>query len=80
MHAFLSPVHVRSDLPGSRQRIEHVEGAADELLKWAKRGPRWHKAMTLCSSALEGDPIDPQIIRKAFAAAAKEAQMLLPSD
>ncbi|AZO41473.1 DUF982 domain-containing protein [Mesorhizobium sp. M7D.F.Ca.US.005.01.1.1] len=80
MHAFLSPVYVRSDLPGSRQRIDHVEVAADELLKWAKRGPRWHKAMILCRSALEGDPINPQIIRKAFAAAAKEAQMLLPSD
>lgn len=36
--------------------------------------------MTLCRSALEGDPIDPQIKRKAFAAAANEAQMLLSSD
>jgi hypothetical protein len=38
--------------------------------------PRWNKAMILCLSALEGDPIDPQIIRNAFEAAAKEARML----
>lgn len=36
--------------------------------------------MTLCQSALEGDPIDSQIVRKAFEAAAKEADMLFPSD
>ncbi|MER9132605.1 DUF982 domain-containing protein [Mesorhizobium sp. M0768] len=44
---------------------------------WTRRGPRWHKSVTLCLSALEGDPIDPQVIRKAFEAAAKEAKMYL---
>ncbi|MER9832538.1 hypothetical protein NKJ51_30085 [Mesorhizobium sp. M0134] len=33
--------------------------------------------MTLCLSELEGDPIDPQVVRKAFEAAAKEAKMYL---
>ncbi|TIX78332.1 MAG: DUF982 domain-containing protein [Mesorhizobium sp.] len=36
-----------------------------------------YKAWTLCLSALEGDPIDPHVIRKAFVAAAKEAEMYL---
>ncbi|ESZ05769.1 DUF982 domain-containing protein [Mesorhizobium sp. L48C026A00] len=80
MHRFSSPVYVRTDRPDLRHGVDHVQGAAEQLVKWAKRGPRWNKAMTLCLSALEGDPIDPQIVRKAFEAAAREAKMLFPSD
>jgi len=80
MRSFSSPVYVRTDRPDLSYGVDHVQGAAEQLRKWTKRGPKWHKAMTLCLSALEGDPIDPQVIRKAFAAAAKEARMLFPSD
>ncbi|RUT98296.1 DUF982 domain-containing protein [Mesorhizobium sp. USDA-HM6] len=80
MQCFSSPVYVRTDRPGLRYGVDRVEEAAEQLRKWSNRGPRWHKAITLCQSALEGDPIDPQIIRKAFEAAAKEADMLFPSD
>ncbi|TGP18065.1 MULTISPECIES: DUF982 domain-containing protein [unclassified Mesorhizobium] len=80
MRCFSSPIYVRTDRPGLRHGVNHVKEAAEQLRKWSKRGPRWHKAMTLCQSALEGDPIDSQIVRKAFEAAAKEADMLFPSD
>ncbi|AZO28525.1 MULTISPECIES: DUF982 domain-containing protein [Mesorhizobium] len=80
MRSFSSPVYVRTDRLGLRYGVDHVQKAAEQLRKWSKRGPSWHKAMILCQSALEGDPIDPQIIRKAFRAAAKEADMLFPSD
>ncbi|WP_192183234.1 DUF982 domain-containing protein [Mesorhizobium amorphae] len=80
MRRFSSPIYVKTDRGGLRHAVDHVQGAAKELPKWTRRGPRWHKAMTLCQSALEGDPIDPQIIRKAFEAAAKEAKMLVSSD
>lgn len=80
MRWFSSPVYVKTDRPGFRYGVNHVQEAAEQLHKWAKRGPRWSKAMTLCLSALEGDPIDPQIIRNAFEAAAKESKMLFPSD
>src|SRR5947208_12798247 len=80
MHTFSSPVYVRTDRAGLHYRVDHVQAAAEQLVKWTKRGPRWHKAVNLCQSALEGDPIDPQIIRKAFEAADKEATMLFPPD
>ncbi|AZO48842.1 MAG: DUF982 domain-containing protein [Mesorhizobium sp.] len=77
---FYSPVYVQAGRPDRRYEVNHVQEAAEQLVKWSKRGPGWHKAMILCLSALEGDPIDPQVIRKAFEAAAKEAGMLLRSD
>lgn len=77
---FYSPVYVRAAPADRPCEVGHVQEAAEQLVKWPKRGPGWHKAMILCLSALEGDPIDPQVIRQAFEAAAKEAGMLLTSD
>ncbi|WP_352873789.1 DUF982 domain-containing protein [Mesorhizobium sp. M1006] len=59
------------------QRCNNAKEALEQLKMWTRRGPRWHKAVTLCLSALEGDSIDPHIIRKAFEAAAKEANVYL---
>ncbi|RWO32234.1 MAG: DUF982 domain-containing protein [Mesorhizobium sp.] len=58
MRLFSSPVYVRTDRPGFRYGVDHVQDASEQLLKWIERGPRWNKAMILCLSALEGDPID----------------------
>ncbi|RWB57110.1 MAG: DUF982 domain-containing protein [Mesorhizobium sp.] len=48
MRFFSSPVYVRTDRPGLRYRVDHVQKAAEQLRKWSKRCPRWHKAMILC--------------------------------
>ncbi|CCV09477.1 conserved hypothetical protein [Mesorhizobium metallidurans STM 2683] len=80
MRWFCSPVFVRTDQPEGRYGVDHAQEAAEQLLKWSKRGARWHKAMRLCQAVQEGDRIDPQIIRKAFEAAAKESEMLYPSE
>lgn len=39
MRLFSSPVYVSTDRPGSRYGVDHVQGAVEQLLKWAKRGP-----------------------------------------
>ncbi|WP_352739907.1 DUF982 domain-containing protein [Mesorhizobium sp. M0213] len=70
---FVPPVFVKS----IRHGCNNAKEALEQLKMWTRRGPRWHKAVTLCLSALEGDSIDPHIIRKAFEAAAKEANVYL---
>jgi hypothetical protein len=74
---FVPPVFVKTETEGGRQRCNNARAALEQLKTWTRRGPHWHKAWTLCLSALEGDPIDPHVIRKAFVAAAKEAEMYL---
>ena len=63
--------------PGLRLRVSSVEVAAEELLKWPKRGPKWKAAVEVCRSALN-DLTPSDDARKAFEAAAKEAGKLLP--
>ncbi|RWA97451.1 DUF982 domain-containing protein [Mesorhizobium sp.] len=74
---FVPPVFVKSETDGARHGCNNARAALEQLKTWTRRGPHWHKAWTLCLSALEGDPIDPHVIRKAFVAAAKEAEMYL---
>ncbi|MER8523931.1 MULTISPECIES: DUF982 domain-containing protein [unclassified Mesorhizobium] len=73
---FVPPVFVKTET-GVRHGCNNAKEALEQLKMWTRRGPRWHKAVTLCLSALEGDPIDPHVIRKAFEAAAKEAKVYL---
>ncbi|MER8481671.1 DUF982 domain-containing protein [Mesorhizobium sp. M0145] len=73
---FVPPVFVKTET-GVRHGCDNAKEALEHLKMWTRRGPRWHKAVTLCLSALEGDSIDPHIIRKAFEAAAKEANVYL---
>ncbi|WP_352671679.1 DUF982 domain-containing protein [Mesorhizobium sp. M0166] len=75
-HWFVPPVFVRT-ASGDRHCCDDARAALEQLKTWTRRGPRWHKAVTLCLSALEGDPVDLQVVRKAFEAAAKEAKMYL---
>ncbi|RWO01208.1 DUF982 domain-containing protein [Mesorhizobium sp.] len=70
---FVPPVFVKTETEGG----SNARAALDQLRTWTRRGPHWHKAWTLCLSALEGDPIDSHVIRKAFVAAAKDAEMYL---
>ncbi|MER9665231.1 DUF982 domain-containing protein [Mesorhizobium sp. M0203] len=76
-HWFSPPVYVRTDQPGVRVGVSHVEGAAEELMKWTNRGPRWDLAVRICTAAL-ADKVSPQLAGKAFLAAAKEEGTLLP--
>ncbi|MER8909002.1 DUF982 domain-containing protein [Mesorhizobium sp. M0854] len=76
-HSFSPPVYARSDQPSVRVGISHVEGAAEELMKWTNRGPRWGLAVRICTAAL-ADKVSPQMAAKAFLAAAKEEGTSLP--
>ena len=53
-----------------------VERAAEELLAWDTKGPRWTKAVQSCVDVFEGR-VSPQEGREAFEAAAKEASVYL---
>ena len=77
LHWFNPPVYVRTDRPGIRFGISHVEGAVEELMKWPKKGPKWKKAVQSCIDAFE-DRVPPEEVRRAFEAAAKEEKMFLP--
>jgi hypothetical protein len=78
-HWFSPPVTVRTDKMGVRYNVTSVEGGAEELLKWTKRGPRWNKAVRIAMAVI-ADQIDAAEFRKAFEAAAKEEGRLLPPD
>jgi hypothetical protein len=72
-HWFSPPVNVRTpERVGLRLHVNSVEVAAEELLKWDRRGPQWRKAVASCMAALKGKAT-PEQARKAFEAAAKEA-------
>ncbi|MCZ8548708.1 DUF982 domain-containing protein [Mesorhizobium qingshengii] len=76
-HWFNPPVYVKTDRPGLRFGVSHVEGASEQLLKWTKKGPKWAYAVSVCRAAL-AEEVPPQQARKAFEAAAKEEEMFLP--
>ena len=76
-HRFSPPVPVMMDTPGLRLQVSSVEVAAEELLKWPKRGPKWMTAVEVCASVLN-DLTPSDDARKPFEAAAKEAGKLLP--
>ncbi|MER8956350.1 DUF982 domain-containing protein [Mesorhizobium sp. M0833] len=73
---FSPPVYVKTNRPGIRHGVSHVEGAAEELMAWDTKGPRWTKAVQSCVDAFEGR-VSPQEVRQAFEAAAKEANVYL---
>ncbi|MER9203447.1 DUF982 domain-containing protein [Mesorhizobium sp. M0933] len=73
---FSPPVYVKTKRPGIRNGVGHVEGAAEELMGWDTKGPRWTKAVQSCVDAFEGR-VSPHKVREAFEAAAKEANVYL---
>jgi len=77
MKWFSPKVPVRTKQPGVRYLVASVEVAAEHLLQWEKRGPKWRKAVEMCMAAIEGK-VEPDDVSKAFEAAAKESGMLLP--
>ncbi|GLS36059.1 hypothetical protein GCM10010869_16480 [Mesorhizobium tianshanense] len=79
LHWFSPPLYVKTDRPGVRFGVSHVEGAAEKLLSWTKRGPRWRHAVELCMEGLQGR-VAPAAVRDAFEAAAKEEGMFLPAE
>ncbi|MER8383363.1 DUF982 domain-containing protein [Mesorhizobium sp. M0114] len=74
-HWFSRPVYVKTDRPGVTYGCNNVEGAAEELMKWTKMGPKWRKAVQLCADAFQ-DRVTPEEVRQAFEAAAKEEGVL----
>ncbi|MER8385267.1 DUF982 domain-containing protein [Mesorhizobium sp. M1380] len=74
-HWFSRPVYVKTDRPGVTYGCNNVEGAAEELMKWTKMGPKWNLAVQACIDAFEGR-VSPKDVRKAFEAAAKEEGVL----
>ncbi|MER9586825.1 DUF982 domain-containing protein [Mesorhizobium sp. M0276] len=56
--------------------VNNVERAAEELLKWTKRGPKWNYAVRICMACL-ADQMPTQEARKAFESAANEEGMFL---
>jgi hypothetical protein len=55
--------------------VSNVPKAAEILLTWDKRGPKWRKAVQVCMEAMEGKKSADEV-RKAFESAAKEAGVL----
>ncbi|RUU11115.1 DUF982 domain-containing protein [Mesorhizobium sp. M6A.T.Ca.TU.002.02.2.1] len=78
LHWFHPPVNIETDRPGLTYGCNNVEGAAAELMKWTKRGPKWKKAVKACMARLEGEGT-PDDVRKALEAAAKEEGLLRSS-
>ncbi|MER9665232.1 DUF982 domain-containing protein [Mesorhizobium sp. M0203] len=72
---FSPPVYVKTETKGFRYGVHHVEAAAEELILWTRRGPRWEEAMRVCVDAISGR-VSPQQARDAFEEAAKEEGML----
>jgi hypothetical protein len=73
---FSPAVPVRTERVGLTRNVNNVEAAAEELLKWTKRGPKWQKAAQACYAALEGTG-SPEEVRNSFEAAAKASGMLM---
>ena len=62
LHWFNPPVYIRTDRPGLRYGISHVEGASEQLLKWTKHGPN---GATRCASVWPHWPTRCQLKRLA---------------
>jgi hypothetical protein len=60
-----------------RYGVSHVEGAAEQLMAWDTKGPKWTVAAQACMDAFEGK-VSAEEVRQLFEAAAEESGMLLP--
>nr|WP_292178887.1 hypothetical protein [Mesorhizobium sp.] len=45
---------MKANRPGIRHGVSHVEGAAEELMVWDTKGPKWTKAVQSCVDAFVG--------------------------
>jgi uncharacterized protein DUF982 len=73
---FSPPVRVKTSTIGRFYEVNNVRTAAEQLLLWERRGPKWRKAVQTCMDAMEGKK-SPEAARKAFEAAARESGMLV---
>ncbi|RWL19893.1 MAG: DUF982 domain-containing protein [Mesorhizobium sp.] len=62
---------MKANRSGIRHGGSHVEGAAEELMLWDTKGPKWTKAVQSCVDAFEGR------VSRTLEAAAKEASVYL---
>ncbi|MES0022133.1 MULTISPECIES: DUF982 domain-containing protein [unclassified Mesorhizobium] len=76
--AMLPPKKKKTDRIGMRHGVNHVQGAAEPLLTWTKRGPKWQQAVEAYVAAM-ADEVSPKDVRKAFEEAPMEEGMFLPS-
>ncbi|MER9255424.1 DUF982 domain-containing protein [Mesorhizobium sp. M0598] len=76
---FSPPVYVKTEHDGFRYGVHHVEAAAEELVLWTKRGPKWLEAERACVDVMSGKVSpQPQQARDTFEEAAKEEGMIFP--
>ncbi|QEL26176.1 DUF982 domain-containing protein [Bosea sp. F3-2] len=73
---FDPPVSIEGDRPGLTIVISSVERAAEQLLTWEDRGPKWRGAVQACMDAMSGGGTAKQA-REAFVTAAEEVGKLL---
>ncbi|MER8447382.1 DUF982 domain-containing protein [Mesorhizobium sp. M1066] len=71
LHWFSPPVPIRREQTGLTDRVSNVESAAEHLLEWTKRGPKWTVAVRACHAALANEAT-PQEARRCFRLAAME--------
>lgn len=62
---------------GHRYNVGSVEAAAEILLGWTKRGPKWNMAVRVCMAALV-DQATTGEVRRCFRLAAREEGVLMP--
>ncbi|MBZ9701580.1 MULTISPECIES: DUF982 domain-containing protein [unclassified Mesorhizobium] len=75
LHWFTPPVPVRGEQTDMTYIVSNVEAAAEHLLTWTKRGPKWNQAVRTCMNALV-DQATPEEARRCFRLAAIEAGRL----
>lgn len=68
---FDPPVSVEGDRPSLIIVISTVERAAEVLLNWGERGPKWRAAVQACMDAMSGAGTADKA-REAFIEAAEE--------
>ena len=68
---WFSPVVPVRGANGMTHNVSNVQAAAEELIRWPKRGPKWALAVRVCMAAL-AEEATPQEARRAFRLAAKE--------
>jgi len=76
LHWFNPPVPVSGERAGMTHNVSNVEAAAEHLLQWTKRGPKWNLAVRVCMAAL-ADQATPQEVRRYFRLAAIEEGKLV---
>ncbi|MER8410061.1 DUF982 domain-containing protein [Mesorhizobium sp. M1342] len=73
----VQPACLRQNRPTGFLGISRIDTAAEKLLKWSNRGPKWRSAAEACLSAMDGK-MPTGDFRLLFEAAADEEEMLLP--